>query len=355
MKNPKFENKDSYGPDRNIYRREILQQSDVYQQSRQIYFAPANKFYGESRIPKLYKESLLDPERNRILAQAIDISNINTANVDDIAEIRDDFDGNFMYHGVNNYGDEDGVAHPSSEVIIDIAQSGHLQNARAHGNNNIRHHPGIGEGISWNFNGIGVLPGQELHIAGFLTSPKLTLGNKREKLTVPDDAAPYEVRQVADDKDRYNVSVDVEDTYFVCAQGDLKMWADIFAICKYQNTDGTVARGGENGIPKRILYYDESDIMKPKWVGEDSQDYIKFERALRDLIPEDVSTVSWDTLLGKKFIPDADMDSERPHRISRDLLSGLGRQVLKFGQLKGNKTAETIVYVGNWPPKNNNS
>ena len=95
MKNPKFENKDSYGPDRNIYRREILQQSDVYQQSRQIYFAPANKFYGESRIPKLYKESLLDPERNRILAQAIDISNINTANVDDIAEIRDDFDGNF--------------------------------------------------------------------------------------------------------------------------------------------------------------------------------------------------------------------------------------------------------------------
>ena len=122
MKNPKFENKDSYGPDRNIYRREILQQSDVYQQSRQIYFAPANKFYGESRIPKLYKESLLDPERNRILAQAIDISNINTANVDDIAEIRDDFDGNFMYHGVNNYGDEDGVAHPSSEVIIDIGK-----------------------------------------------------------------------------------------------------------------------------------------------------------------------------------------------------------------------------------------
>ena len=112
-----------------------------------------------------------------------------------------------------------------------------------------------------------------------------------------------------------------------------------------------MARGKGNGLPKRILYYDESEIMKPKWINETNQDYIKFERALRGLVPETSSTVYWDTLLGKNFNPNTDMDPEKPHRVSRNLLNSLGRQVLKFGKFKNNQTAETIVYDGNWPPR----
>lgn len=346
LKNQYFENR-AYTQSGSNFNRQELVDSQEYKQSREDYFKPTKKFYMESVIPRYHRESLLIPERDRILARAIDISNIETAEADDVTEIRNDFDGNFMYHGVNGYRDENMMIHQSSEVILDIIQEGCLQNARAHNKAKIKHHPGAGEGISWNFNGIGVLPGHNFHLAGFLTSPKLTLGNKREKLIVPDDAAPYEARQVADDKDSYDVSVNVEDTYFVCAQGDVKMWADIFAICKLQNVDGSVSSGEGNSLPKRILFYDESDIAQSKWTVETNQDYKKFEYALRNLIPTSESTVSWNSLLGKEFNPSTDMDYEKPHRVSRNVM--LGRAALKYGKLKSQQTARTFILPGgNW-------
>lgn len=111
-------------------------------------------------------------------------------------KLTEDFqDGNFLYHGAKN------------SVVCKILESGVLSNLvglqRAEDElakqverkpERVRGNSGW-EGISWNLNRIDALFGDRYHLAGFVGSPQVVLGEK-EQFTLPSRPAPYELIQI---------------------------------------------------------------------------------------------------------------------------------------------------------------
>ncbi|MEF3245513.1 MAG: hypothetical protein K6343_06025 [Caldisericaceae bacterium] len=102
--------------------------------------------------------------------------------------------GNYLYHGTR------------VEQAIAILESGNLSNVkglydaeeerikREGGEEKIIRRNSGYEGISWNYNKIGALPGDRYHLVGFLASPQEVL-KEGEKLAIPSRPAPYELIQ----------------------------------------------------------------------------------------------------------------------------------------------------------------
>lgn len=103
--------------------------------------------------------------------------------------------GNFLYHGT------------SVEQAIKILESGGLFNVKAldeaeqkraeetgADKKPVRRNSGY-EGISWNYNQIGALPGDRYHLVGFLTSPQTVLA-ENQQLAIPSRPAPHELIQI---------------------------------------------------------------------------------------------------------------------------------------------------------------
>lgn len=96
--------------------------------------------------------------------------------------------GNYLYHGT------------SVEQAIDILDSGYIANVKKMYDQNKREEKESAiprrnsgfEGISWNFNEIGALPGDRYHLVGFLTSPKEIL-KEDVQLSIPSRPAPHEL------------------------------------------------------------------------------------------------------------------------------------------------------------------
>lgn len=101
-------------------------------------------------------------------------------------------DGNYLFHGTR------------VEQALSILGSGDLVNAKTlseraeaaarkegHEAEHVRRNSGY-EGISWNFNEIGALPGDRYHLVGFLAAPKDVLTSNRQ-LAIPSRPAPHEL------------------------------------------------------------------------------------------------------------------------------------------------------------------
>lgn len=83
--------------------------------------------------------------------------------------------GNFLYHG----SDLDGCV-----KILDSGEIASTATLKGR-NHDIQSKAGEDCGIAWNFNKVGVLPGDPYHISGFLTSPESVLRSSKTKLIVP--------------------------------------------------------------------------------------------------------------------------------------------------------------------------
>lgn len=103
-------------------------------------------------------------------------------------EILKDFPGgNYLYHGTSV---EQAMAILNSGSIANVKKL-RDQSKQEGGEGSVRGNSGF-EGISWNFNEIGALPGDRYHLTGFLTSPEGVL-NKGLQLSVPSRPSPNEL------------------------------------------------------------------------------------------------------------------------------------------------------------------
>jgi len=127
--------------------------------------------------------------------------------------------GNFLYHGTR------------TEQAIDILESGSLSNAktlydaeekRAERTGKkkkvIKRNSGY-EGISWNYNEIGALPGDRYHLVGFLASPGEVL-TEEQQLVIPSRPAPHELMLI-------NGNIDSNRYYSLKTQQELLIKVDL--------------------------------------------------------------------------------------------------------------------------------
>lgn len=150
-------------------------------------------------------------------------------NPEQIQELGSQFPGgNFLYHGTQ------------TEQAIQILESGKLANVKAIQEAVAEQHEGEAqedtsrtnnesitaqgsefgpksnsgfEGISWNYNEIGAMPGDRYHIAGFLAAPQDIL-SEDQQLAIPSRPAPFELIQI-------NKSIDSDTFYTLKTQAEL--------------------------------------------------------------------------------------------------------------------------------------
>lgn len=114
----------------------------------------------------------------------------------DVKVLKDFPGGNYLFHGTK------------VEKAISILDSGYIANTKKlkESNNLISQNSGH-EGISWNFNEIGALPGDRYHLAGFLTSLEGILDEDLQ-LSIPSRPSPNELILINEtiDSNRYYLS-----------------------------------------------------------------------------------------------------------------------------------------------------
>jgi len=153
--------------------------------------------------------------------------------------------GNFLYHGTR------------VEQAIGILESGNLSNAKAlydaeeervkrEGGERkiIRRNSGY-EGISWNYNKIGALPGDRYHLVGFLASPQEVL-IEGQQLAIPSRPAPYELIQINGniDSDRYYSLKTQQELLITIGLGESNsVWSNIAQLSFYRENQ---AKGGDS-------------------------------------------------------------------------------------------------------------
>jgi len=144
--------------------------------------------------------------------------------------------GNFLYHGTK------------VEQAIRILEFGSLCNVkmfdeieeervrREGGEKKIVARNSGYEGISWNYNRVGALPGDRYHLVGFLASPQSVL-KKDQQLAVPSRPAPYEVVQINGDIDSnkyYSVKTQQELLLRIGLGETNSVWGNIVRLSIYR-------------------------------------------------------------------------------------------------------------------------
>jgi len=122
-------------------------------------------------------------------------------------------DGNFLYHGTNveqaiQILDSGRIV--NAKTLIELEEERAKQEGREKGI--VKRNSGW-EGISWNFNQIGALPGDRYHLVGFLASPQEIL-TQETQLAIPSRPAPYELIMI-------NSGIDVSRFYSLKTQLEL--------------------------------------------------------------------------------------------------------------------------------------
>lgn len=170
------------------------------------------------------------------------IINLSELNPEHKAAVKTNFPtGNFLYHGAKTEQLlsilQDGFIITTSELKQQeqerAVQAGREPNA-------VPSNSGL-EGISWSMNRIDALPGDRYHLAGFVTSPEMILGQK-EQLCVPSRPAPYEVLQMP---------VAVNAAEFFSAKTQLELYQDVSCYGESNSViGGLLAACNEDGMSK---------------------------------------------------------------------------------------------------------
>lgn len=144
--------------------------------------------------------------------------------------------GNYLYHGTK------------VEQAIEIVSSGVLANAKIlyereeervskeGGERRIIKRNSGYEGISWNFNEIGALPGDRYHLVGFLAPPNGVL-NEQLQLAIPSRPAPNELILINGniDADRYYSFKTQQELLITIGLGESNSaWSNIVQLASYK-------------------------------------------------------------------------------------------------------------------------
>lgn len=154
---------------------------------------PFNDFFAGHELTKDVEDARV--EKLRAKCFRLDASETSHA-------LRDEFPGgNYLYHGT------------AVEQVAEILEAGNLVNRAAlieQEKARQKREPGTEkkiianasgyEGISWNFNQIGAMPGDRNHLVGFLGSPNKIL-TEQTQLAVPSRPAPHELILIDGDID----------------------------------------------------------------------------------------------------------------------------------------------------------
>ncbi len=132
--------------------------------------------------PELRDSVELEKARQDFLDRAIDVETLTSV---ERAEINQHFpSGNFLFHST------------TVEGAIKIIEDGNLRNGKSIDkiDPSSSHNSGW-EGVSWNFNGVEAMPGDDGRLVGFVMPPEKLEAD--QQLVIPSRPAPYELLQLS--------------------------------------------------------------------------------------------------------------------------------------------------------------
>jgi len=175
--------------------------------------------------------------------------------------------GNFLYHGTH------------VEQALKILDDGELLNSAAlferedaetkaggRATKIIRRNTGY-EGVSWNYNNIGAMPGDRYHLVGFLASPGTALQDGLQ-LAIPSRPAPHELILIngeINSKRFYELKTQDELLFTFSVGESNSVWHNIFTLGEYKSFLGRkkspVSSSMLNDFESRHLTDEQTEVL----------------------------------------------------------------------------------------------